>query len=618
MVQGVQTPESASAHEKNCICKLTQEAKKGFESAKDSGASLADIVVMDHNIFMNSFSGITEYDPTGQVAMQTTKVSCSGICQEVKVMTAATSSSSCVPSSSIPLASSGSNQQLGSIADWTGHFCGLQIQAKKDAKNPGPNYCHQLKTCDACNNAPIQAALNKQWVNRTSSDMSPTACAYNLEGWYVGTNEAKLKSTGVDAKVKCLPESVVLEEGLVGAVTDCALGAGSCKDTTLAGRKRNSWDLGAATDLALDACVDDDQCLDDAWKQRNGGPWACTQMDRAACTFGTNVKVMSKCCPQTCGTCKGASKAQRDSTRSAVTDVNVSTPVQFPAKGHTLTETIYKTKSDTTCTNLLPTGSYATEAEVKEACDAVTVGQTYTTTDYESSTTLSTKDCGGYIKQDGVYKMCGLNKPKASKIEYLQHGKRMCLTVKRQSLDPASPIIPDSSQCSSSERITRAGSADETGNLFRGVTATIIADGSAAWLDLTTQSFFRDNNDIAGQPVNDADTGFTGTQNFFANSYAYHKSSAEHGYWRTIKMQECHPEGHPDEVYQLWEDSEAKQTCGDDAGAGYNTNEIPWAGNNEMCLGNCGIAADGNNFCNDDVVLLPCRMSAVGAAISWG
>merc|ERR1712166_906295 len=99
---------------------------------------------------------------------------------------------------------------------------------------------------------------------------------------------------------------------------------------------------------------------------------------------------------------------------SAVTDV--STPVQFSAKGQKITETIYKTKSDTTCTNFLATTTYTTEAAAKEACDAVTVGQTYGFTDYESSTTLSTKDCGGYIKQGEVYKLCGLNKPKASKI----------------------------------------------------------------------------------------------------------------------------------------------------------------------------------------------------------
>ena len=112
---------------------------------------------------------------------------------------------------------------------------------------------------------------------------------YNSDGWYVGSNKQKAPAGTTDAKVslfklllnslvklllsghskpnrliqrmqrelrvvqlKCLPASIVESGKLEGAVTDCALGGGSCKDTKLAldddgsgkTRRWNSWSFG--------------------------------------------------------------------------------------------------------------------------------------------------------------------------------------------------------------------------------------------------------------------------------------------------------------------------------------------------------------------------------------
>ena len=79
--------------------------------------------------------------------------------------------------------------------------------------------------------------------------------------------------------------------------------------------------------------------------------------------------------------------------------------------------------------------------------------------------------------------------------------------------------------------------------------------------------------------------------------------------FRYVKAEECHPPGHPDEIYQIFQSPDAKTVCGVDSKQP-KPNEIVWGGYDGMCLASCGVSASGDSFClSGDVVVVPCGTS---------
>ena len=82
--------------------------------------------------------------------MQATTIQCSGICQRVKILSAAKESSLCVwePVNGEMTLDSTTSDGTFDAKILTRSFCGLQIQAKITENNPMPNYCKDLRTCE--------------------------------------------------------------------------------------------------------------------------------------------------------------------------------------------------------------------------------------------------------------------------------------------------------------------------------------------------------------------------------------------------------------------------------------------------------------------------------------
>ena len=260
----------------------------------------------------------------------------------------------------------------------------------------------------------------------------------------------------------------------------------------------------------------------------------------------------------------------------------------------------------------------------QEECDRVNMRQEKSQhqSGYRSELTASVDNCGGVTQSaSGNWKLCGFNKPKATRIEYLQNGIRKCLTVK-----PTGKRAPpaDSETCSN--------------NWLFSTTSTVLFDGDLLGITnlMANNRYGQGNNNDAEVPY----LKYTGNEGYFQYRGAELPQYAPDSYrYSTVSAEDCADPGHPDEIYQLWQNPEIERSCAmshfgptknTDAQNPPDRNEIVWAGNDAYCLASCGRSASGKSFCSEicggaigapclivdnQIFVVPCGTQITGQAV---
>ena len=368
---------------------------------------------------------------------------------------------------------------------------------------------------------------------------------------------------------------------------------------------------------------------------------------------------------------------------------------------------------------------FTTEAEATAACDSATVLATRRGEElaeiYHDTHRLNSNPCGG-VQQTAskTWKLCALDKPKGTKIEYLQHGKRLCLTVDKLPSDPPNPIVPqtkdqcgstqalaaapsrtghttdrptsaptnppaiyikvkDHHECNSDDKDLTAGRGrrrslancaqkvkDEGGkyfiygkdskadqcfweltdsedcrdsngesdwenddyNFYKILDKSEMevpqrnTDGDKDLFDVKTlqSSWCRDHNKKTGakRTLSKCKVTYNGNAKFI-KQVGDEWTNAEFAQFQTamfrgVSAKECHPPGHPDEIYQIFQSPDVETVCGIDSKQP-KPNEIVWGGYDGMCLASCGVSASGGSFCRSGgVVVVPCGTSVEARA----